>query len=101
VSGPGQAQPQEPQEPQIQQAVSWLMTCDTDWRQGDPLSQGAALRHAERRIVSKAEFTKHAAKDGTASLPIAACARCIAIQARDGIELASVHHQFLIQSNSK
>ena len=28
------------------------------------------LRHAERRIVSKAEFTKHAAKDGTASLPV-------------------------------
>ena len=28
------------------------------------------LRHAERRIVSKAEFAKHAAKDGTASLPV-------------------------------
>ena len=28
------------------------------------------LRHAERRILSKAEFAKHAAKDGTASLPV-------------------------------
>lgn len=28
------------------------------------------LRHAERRIVSKAEFAKHAAKDGAASLPV-------------------------------
>jgi len=28
------------------------------------------LRHAERRVVSKAEFAKHAAKDGTASLPV-------------------------------
>ena len=28
------------------------------------------LRHAERRIVSKAEFAKHAAKDGSASLPV-------------------------------
>lgn len=28
------------------------------------------LRHAERRILSKAEFAKDAAKDGTASLPV-------------------------------
>lgn len=28
------------------------------------------LRHAERRIVPKTEFAKHAAKDGTASLPV-------------------------------
>jgi hypothetical protein len=28
------------------------------------------LRHAERRVVSKDEFAKHAAKDGSASLPV-------------------------------